>query len=675
MVQATTPFDQARNWFATLNDVPKKGALAARAIFRFFAILCLCVGVVTPVQAGGLGEALGKLGIKNPFKDSDEALTTNIRDAQGEIPLLDDFTPLRHRNVFVHQSADGQFLLPPGAYIGVYPSFCLHAGTYAPTQGAGYVPAALKGPKAKLISRLLAGAGRHPEIPQHEVQSLIWTIESRAKLSSKMEITALRLLAKSNGLPDPKDLLELRGGIQSFLPTDKINNLVGKASKALRPIIQARNVIRQLAETDGSFEQMAMVAVLQGEPPASEQVRVVPSSRWTYLPSGLFVRYRPSGYSQTQIETYCPEPFTVRSDERGRIREIETADQAYKLVTVYEDDAAAGQSLQMPLGQSHRIATLTLTQNNQALLRLSLRGVTVATGASTPDTAAPLQEMQAQFIKGRPRTLTGLVVNFTNYRDSLAKALTKLPDANSRNLLNDFVARAWIATAYQWINESTNGVRTSRVFRNPETSRAQANGQASIIRVQLPLVVPLIEFLVGRGAVTAATRAVGLALGWSAYELAICPGNTAAQRLGICPRPLPGINPNQDDNEAQPPAIPFPTVNSAPVASPNPDPDDPDDEDRIKVSRERLEHVRDRHTSGGSQSHKNKSIFNDGEDLVRLIRDAEKTQRTPQENGNFRREVNAGRPIGIDRATGQPTSIYTVITNAADELVTMFPGR
>jgi hypothetical protein len=45
-----------------------------------------------------------------------------------------------------------------------------------------------------------------------------------------------------------------------------------------------------------------------------------------------------------------------------------------------------------------------------------------------------------------------------------------------------------------------------------------------------------------------------------------------------------------------------------------------------------------------------------------------------QAGGNFQRVVEAGRIIGIDRATGQPTSIYTVITNAADDLITTFPG-
>src|SRR6185312_7557880 len=41
---------------------------------------------------------------------------------------------------------------------------------------------------------------------------------------------------------------------------------------------------------------------------------------------------------------------------------------------------------------------------------------------------------------------------------------------------------------------------------------------------------------------------------------------------------------------------------------------------------------------------------------------------------NYQRVVDAGRDIGIDRATGKPTPFYTVITNAWNELKTMFPG-
>lgn len=46
----------------------------------------------------------------------------------------------------------------------------------------------------------------------------------------------------------------------------------------------------------------------------------------------------------------------------------------------------------------------------------------------------------------------------------------------------------------------------------------------------------------------------------------------------------------------------------------------------------------------------------------------------PQRNGNFARIIDAGRIIGIDRTTGQATSIYTVIVKPNGNLVTAFPG-
>jgi hypothetical protein len=71
-----------------------------------------------------------------------------------------------------------------------------------------------------------------------------------------------------------------------------------------------------------------------------------------------------------------------------------------------------------------------------------------------------------------------------------------------------------------------------------------------------------------------------------------------------------------------------------------------------------------------------KSAFNLGEDVVRLVKAAEATSPVKQLFGkNIERVVDAGRPIGMDRATGQLTNIYTVITDSAGELVTAFPGK
>jgi len=96
----------------------------------------------------------------------------------------------------------------------------------------------------------------------------------------------------------------------------------------------------------------------------------------------------------------------------------------------------------------------------------------------------------------------------------------------------------------------------------------------------------------------------------------------------------------------------------------------------ITVTQEDLEHVLARHTPGGSDVSAAKSVFTAGEDIAALIRGAEGSPAVKQADGpNYETVVNAGRTIGIDRATGEQTSIYTVITRLDDSLVTMFPGR
>jgi hypothetical protein len=93
----------------------------------------------------------------------------------------------------------------------------------------------------------------------------------------------------------------------------------------------------------------------------------------------------------------------------------------------------------------------------------------------------------------------------------------------------------------------------------------------------------------------------------------------------------------------------------------------------ITVLKKDLEHVLDIHSSGAKVP--GKSRFFAGEDILALIRKAEDYARSKQPKGNnYETTLDAGRNIGIDRTTGQPNSIYTVITRLDDSLVTTFPG-
>jgi RHS repeat-associated protein len=94
----------------------------------------------------------------------------------------------------------------------------------------------------------------------------------------------------------------------------------------------------------------------------------------------------------------------------------------------------------------------------------------------------------------------------------------------------------------------------------------------------------------------------------------------------------------------------------------------------INVTEKGLAHVLERHVAGGALATGNKSIFAAGENLPALIRGAGSVAPTVQSTGRLAYTVDAGRIIGIDRATGAGTSVYTVITEATGELVTAFPG-
>lgn len=92
----------------------------------------------------------------------------------------------------------------------------------------------------------------------------------------------------------------------------------------------------------------------------------------------------------------------------------------------------------------------------------------------------------------------------------------------------------------------------------------------------------------------------------------------------------------------------------------------------VNVSGKVLKHVMEKHFPGATVE--GGSIFGQGERLTDLLRNAESVTPVVQPNGNFQRVVDAGRIVGTDVTTGQPTSTYTVITDAANNLKTMHPG-
>lgn len=93
---------------------------------------------------------------------------------------------------------------------------------------------------------------------------------------------------------------------------------------------------------------------------------------------------------------------------------------------------------------------------------------------------------------------------------------------------------------------------------------------------------------------------------------------------------------------------------------------------RIEITRSGLKHVMDRHTPSGAMN-TGKSIFNVGEDIQALIKNAEIAAPVMEKNGYLRRDFDVGRNIGIDGRTTRQTSTYRVITTQSGKLVTAYP--
>lgn len=68
-----------------------------------------------------------------------------------------------------------------------------------------------------------------------------------------------------------------------------------------------------------------------------------------------------------------------------------------------------------------------------------------------------------------------------------------------------------------------------------------------------------------------------------------------------------------------------------------------------------------------------RSQFFDGEDLGQLS-DTRDASGVVQKNGNVRYVLHGADDVGVDRTTGLPTNIYTVIRKPDGSVLTMYPG-
>ena len=286
--------------------------LMSRRTFGLVAATLVLGGVYADganAQIGGIGRAVGRAAGRmnlDAVLRGDPPITTSLPDARWAVDSLDNFTPREAKRSMLQlqRTPNGGFVLQPGYYEMHTQSYCLKAGTHGPGGGDGYIFAPTKGPAEDAVMTILRNSVNHPEIHQHDVQTLLWAIIARAKfedLSTEHKATASRLLT-------PRQLASLNRTALDFVPGPALDQATNSLPPLVRQIVQAEAQLRQMLTQPGTtFEQMERVAVLAGMAPLGEGSRQVPSGRWSLHPDGYYVRYIPQGYSYTVTQIWVPQ--------------------------------------------------------------------------------------------------------------------------------------------------------------------------------------------------------------------------------------------------------------------------------------------------------------------------------------------------------------------------------
>lgn len=277
------------------------------------------LGIAAHAQLPGLGGGAPRIPGLEDVLGRGPAITTSLPDAKWEDPSRDGFNPEVSDLFTLDRGPNQGFLLKAGAYGGVLQSYCLKAGTHGPGGGEGYLFAPPKGPFDDLVIAIARNAVAKPNIPQREIQLLLWAVIARTKfmdMNSSMKAIATQLLTD-------RQIVELNGGALGILTDERLGGAIVRQPPIVRQVLEAENKLRGMFT--GSmlpFDQFEAVAVLTGEAPWGEGSRRVPANRWSKHPDGYWVRYIPSGYSTTRVEIFVEEGSKAIGKEFDPARHI-----------------------------------------------------------------------------------------------------------------------------------------------------------------------------------------------------------------------------------------------------------------------------------------------------------------------------------------------------------------
>ena len=276
-----------------------------------------------------------------------QAVTTGIRDAYPIASWLDRYSQ------FVKPQDTNTLTLAPGYYRVTVRSYCLHAGSYAPTQGVGYLLSPLKGTARGLITDILKQSEQHPEVAQQDVQQLIWGIEAGVKFGQYPPAFKARVAA----LLTPQNIVAME--FDNFLGSLRLN-----LPKELVDIAGFFDQFRgMLTNPNMSYAQLEQFAVRTGTPPIGSGSLSYASGPWAYAQQqGFYVReVDHHGYQSTVLEILRPGAHVIERDAQGRIARVRTGTASVEIF--YQDENVSQQvpAVGFPAARTSRLRGIRVT--------------------------------------------------------------------------------------------------------------------------------------------------------------------------------------------------------------------------------------------------------------------------------------------------------------------------
>lgn len=403
-----------------------------RRSFVSLSLACAATVLSSELLEAAHAQSVESLVDQNAVWEPGKSITTNIKDALPPATLygLDD--------ALIRPIPD-DWVFAPGHYRSTIRSYCLHAGTYGPTKGDGYLICPLKGSRADVIRGILERTRQFPNIAQTDVQRLIWGIEDGAQWDSfdndyKARVAPLLTEAEIAILNLQPKVADLGGEVKR-----RLGGLIpGGARKMVDQYAELRN---KITDTRLSYAELESVAVKTGVAPWGKDSRKdVQPGVWAAVGGGFYIRAFPQSYSTTDLEVYHAAPANLTYDAEGRITRFESDG---RIIETAYDNTPATETVKGKSVPVWRFRSITFKHPDGRTHTIPNKGFVVAANDSSPSGIQIAGRGNLAFARTCPPPNS--LDDMEHYNDGL-KAATDPEDAKGK---------------LEWIQEHLNRVTSA----------------------------------------------------------------------------------------------------------------------------------------------------------------------------------------------------------------------